>query len=268
MIRAVVLDVETTGKEVSRDQIVEISLLVGLDVDAECRGWRIKPSIPIHPEAEKVHGITAEAVANCPTFREAAPTFVPILINADVIVGYNVAFDLDVLQAELERAGLDRLDLTGKHVVDVLRLWHHVEPRTLVAAHERFVGAPLENAHAASVDVAATSRVLDAMLTQFGLLHKSWPELSALANPFAARANWIGPSNHLQWDGAHAVFGFGKHRGVRIALADGGFLQWVLGKDFPPHVKAIVREAFRRQPDDLDAWIAERFPRPAQQEAA
>jgi uncharacterized protein (DUF3820 family) len=111
--------------------------------------------------------------------------------------------------------------------------------------------------------------VLEAMLTAFGLLHKSWPELAAIANPFASRASWIGPTNHLQWDGPHAVFGFGKHRGQRIGMVDGGFLYWVLGKDFPQHVKEVCREACRMKPDELDAWIAERFPRPVtQQEAA
>lgn len=262
--RIVVLDVETTGKEVTRDQVVEVSLLLGLGDDAECRGWRIKPSVAIHPEAQKVHGISAADLEGCPAFGYVAPELVALVGAADVIVGYNVAFDLDVIQAELERAGFGRLDLSTKQVVDVLRLWHHVEPRTLIAAHEKFVGAPLENAHAASVDVAATGRVLTAMLDRFGLAGRGWPELAAIANPFAGRLNWIGPTNHLQWDGQHAVFGFGKHKGVRVVLAGGSFLQWVLGKDFPPHVQEVCREAFRRQPDDLDAWIAERYPRPMQ----
>src|SRR5580765_8954112 len=99
----VVLDVESTGKERATDQIIELCLRFGLSQDAESRTWRIRPLVPIHPEAVAVHGITMEAVAGCPVFPEAAPEFMPFLSAAGVIIGYNVAFDLDMLQAELAR---------------------------------------------------------------------------------------------------------------------------------------------------------------------
>lgn len=268
MTRVVILDVETTGKDVSRDQIVEISIQLGLGEIAECRGWRIKPTVEIHPEAQKVHGISAADVANCPTFREVALEVVGLLGVAEVIVGYNVAFDLDILNAELARVALPPIDTAAKLVVDVLRLWHHVEPRTLVAAHEKFVGEPLTNAHAASVDVAATGRVLRAMLDRFGLAGRAWPELAAIANPFEKRANWIGPSHHFQWDCGHAVVAFGKHAGIRIDRVDPGFLSWILTKDFPAHVKEICHVALRNRPEQIEALIAQRYPRPSQQEAA
>lgn len=263
MTAILVLDVETTGKDRATDQIVELCLLLGLGPDAECRGWRIRPTVPIHPEAQAVHGITAADLESCPPFRDVASQLVAYLTAAEVIVGYNVAFDLDIVQAELQRAGQQPLDLTGKHVVDVLRLWQHVEPRTLVAAHERFCGSQLTDAHAASADVAATARVLGAMLDRFGLTGWPWPELAAIANPFPGRENWIGPSHHIQWDRGNPVFAFGKHKGYRIDLVDPGFLSWVLGKDFPAHVKEVCRAALQQRGSLLETWIAERFGRPA-----
>src|SRR5947208_1127801 len=75
--------------------------------------------------------------------------------ETDVIVGYNIAFDIDMLQAEYTRIGKPLLDLTGKKIVDALRLWQQCEPRSLQHAHQRFVGNGFAAAHSASADVAA-----------------------------------------------------------------------------------------------------------------
>jgi DNA polymerase III subunit epsilon len=262
MTSIIILDVETTGKDRLTDQIVELCVQGGLGVDAGVLVWRIKPSIPIHPEATAVHGITAEDVATCPTFADLAAEISKAIAGADVIVGYNVAFDIDMLQVEFERAKLPRLDLATKQIVDVLRLWHHVEPRTLIAAHEKFLGWPMADAHAASADVAATGRVLSAMLEKFELAAKPWPELAAIANPFTGREKWIGPSHHVQWrDDGFAVFAFGKNNGSRIDQVDSGFLRWVLGKDFPSHVKDICHLALHKHGPELTDELAKRYPR-------
>lgn len=258
----VVFDVETTGKERATDQIVELCLQLGLGPDAESHVWRIRPSVPIHPEAQAVHGITAADLEACPPFAELAPTIIGPLSAATVIVGYNVSFDVDVLQAELARAGMPPLDLQGKQVVDVLRLWHHVEPRTLAAAHEKFCGTPIGEAHAARGDVAATGHVLAAMLDAFGLSGKTWAELAAIANPFLGREKWLGPSNHVQWENGHAIIAFGKYRGVPLCKVNPSFLHWLLDKDFPPHVKEIVRLVLDESDDDkVEATLAARYPR-------
>jgi DNA polymerase III subunit epsilon len=260
----IVLDVETTGKDRARDQVIELCIQLGIGADAEQRGWRFKPSIPIAPEATTVHGITDADVAACSSFGGSASVVASILAGADVIVGYNVAFDLDMLQAELARAGCTPLDLGTKQIVDVLRLWHHVEPRTLAAAHAKFVGSELSNAHAAGADVSGTARVLEAMLGVFGLADKPWQELAAISDPFPGRDAWIGPSNHVQWrDDGWPVFMFGKNKGCRIDQVDPGFLRWVIAKDFPPHVKEVCRAALQMSGERLKPWLAERYPRRA-----
>jgi DNA polymerase-3 subunit epsilon len=261
LAQVVVLDVETTGKERATDQIIELCMRFGLGAEATSRTWRIRPEVPIHPEATGVHGITMEMLAECPLFPAVAAEFLPLIAAANVIVGYNVAFDLDMLQAELSRAKIPPLSLGGKQVVDVLRLWHHVEPRALVAAHQKFCGAELVNAHQAEADVAATARVLESMLAAFGFADKAWPEIAAVSDPFANRTTWLGPSHHIQWDESGAVvFGFGKYKGQQVGHADRGFLRWVLAKDFPPHVKKICEVSMERR-RQFDDWIATYYPR-------
>lgn len=266
-LNVVVLDVETTGKERATDQIIEMCIRFGVEPNADARTWRIKPEVPIHPEALAVHGITMEALADCPLFVAAVSEFLPLIMKADVIVGYNVVFDLDMIQAELARAELPPLSLAGKQIVDVLRLWHYVEPRTLVAAHAKFCGEALVNAHQATVDVAATARVLSAMLSTFGLSDKPWDEIAVISDPYTSRAAWLGPSPHIQWDASGAVvFGFGKYKGKQVVHADGGFLRWVLAKDFPPHVKKICRVAHERR-RKFEEWITTYYPRPEAKDA-
>lgn len=265
MTSLVVLDVESTGKDRSVDQIIELCLCLGINADAESHTWRIRPTREIHAEATAVHGISAADLATCPSFADASPKFRPLLDAAGVIIGYNVAFDLDMIQAEFSRAKMAPLDLADKQIVDVLRLWHHVEPRTLVAAHAKFCGESLVDAHQASADVAATARVLAAMLATFGLADKTWPEIAAVSDPFPGRAAWIGPSMHIQWNGGAAVFGFGKNKGGRIDQADVGFLRWILAKDFPPHVKEVCRMALEHRSQFTD-WILRQYPRHVVQE--
>src|SRR4029453_3188765 len=92
----------------------------------------------------------------------------------DVFVGYNIAFDIDMLQAEYTRIGRPVLGFPGKKVIDPFRRGQELEPRSLQHAHQRFVGSGFEAAHSATADVAATGRVLAGMLRTFQLDGPDW----------------------------------------------------------------------------------------------
>ena len=60
-------DLETTGIDISKDRIVEISVLkVFSNGNKESRTWLVNPEMPIPPETTAVHGITNEKVSNEP----------------------------------------------------------------------------------------------------------------------------------------------------------------------------------------------------------
>ncbi|HEX8109843.1 MAG TPA: 3'-5' exonuclease [Kofleriaceae bacterium] len=120
--RLVIFDCETTGTDRLTDQVIELCIQLGLGDDASSRTWRIKPTAPIHPGAQAVHGITLADLEGCPAFAEVAEDIAAVFAETDVIVGYNIAFDIDMLQAEYTRIGKPMLDLTGKKVVDAFRL--------------------------------------------------------------------------------------------------------------------------------------------------
>lgn len=262
-------DCETTGIDFARDQVIELCVQHGLAPDATSQTWRMKPSVPIAPAAQAVHGITMDDLAACPAFEAFADEIAAVFAAADVIVGYNLSFDIEMLQAEYARIGRPALALGGKQIVDAFRLWQQCEPRSLQHAHRRFVGDEFAAAHSASADVAATGRVLIGMLRQFNLDDRDWSQIASVCDP--GRSSWVGPSRHLRWDGEVIVLGFGKHLGVAIhelaAGPDRGFLRWVLdrppGRDFPPHVAEICRAALERPADELLAWARERYGQPA-----
>ena len=273
-MRVVVFDVETTGTDRRNDQVIELGVQLGLDTTATGRTWRFRPEVPIHPGAQAVHGISMADLEGCPVFRDCLDEVAAVFEQAEVIIGYNIAFDIDMLAAEYERAGRKPIDFSGKTIVDAFRLWQQCEPRSLQHAHQRFVGDRFTAAHSASADVAATGRVLAGMLRAFGLEQQDWGAIAGLCDP--QRATWIGPTRHLRWEAGAVILGFGKYAGAALhKIAHGpdrSFLRWVLDRDFPPHVVEICRAALElaaraAQVDDaaepIAAWVRERFGAPS-----
>ena len=202
------------------------------------------------------------AVAATSADAECADEILAIFASAQVVVGYNLAFDIDMLQSEYERLRRTGLDFSGKTIVDAFRLWQQCEPRSLQHAHQRFVGDSFAAAHSASADVAATARVLQGMLRAFGLDGRGWDAIASVCD--ASRPSWVGPSRHLQWDAQGTiVVAFGKHSGTPVhvlaAGKDSGYLAWIADKDFPSHVIEICRKALELSGEDFLAWARRRF---------
>ena len=268
--RVLLFDVETTGTDRRRDQVIELCMQLGLDGERGVRTWRFKPTVSIHPGAQAVHGISIEDLADCPPFATCVEDINAIFEQADVIIGYNLAFDIDMLRAEYERMGATPPDFMGKTIVDPFRLWQQCEPRSLQHAHRRFVGDSFAAAHSASADVAATGRVLLGMLREFQLEDKGWTQIAGVCDPSAASGvRWVGPSKHMYWDDAQQiVLAVGKYSGITVHdLArerdTRGFLRWMTERDFPSHVIEIAKKALELRADDFLAWARRRYGQPA-----
>lgn len=259
-----IFDVETTGTDPERDQIIELALKKGLDAAAETKSRRFKPSIPIPARATSVHGIRDEDVADCPPIKNVLSSLRDLFAQAEVIVGYNVKFDIEMLQGEFKRAAMRPLDLSGKAIIDPLQLWRRMEPRKLEDAVKRFAKRDHQGAHSALADVEATSEVLLGMLKDFGLGDQSWSELDNFINP--EKVNWLGQSHHLRWQDGTAVFGFGKHFGrpvQEVVREDSSYLNWIITKDFPSHVATVLKHSLELDDADFKTWLSKEFGRSA-----
>lgn len=239
----IAFDVETTGKNPDTDQIVEISMCLYETGRERTYHRLVKPDIPITRGAEAVHGISMDDVADAPRFADIADDVERFLDHADVLVGYNVRFDIRVVESEFARIGRP-IDLSSKLVVDPYRIWQSLEPRTLSDAYRRFVGGELENAHSAEHDVQAAVNVLRGIRRTFNLEEATWEELARMSNP--GRDSWIGTSNHFVWSYEQVVVNFGKYNGrplLEVASRDRGYLEWIMRSDFPPHVQNLCKGA-------------------------
>jgi DNA polymerase III epsilon subunit-like protein len=68
-------DLETTGVNIVRDRIVEISVVKALvNGETEIRTRRINPEMPIPLESSLIHGIYDEDIKDAPTFKSVAKT--------------------------------------------------------------------------------------------------------------------------------------------------------------------------------------------------
>lgn len=85
-------DLETTGIDIARDRIVEISMVkVMPDGEEIVRTRRINPGMPIPAEATAIHGITDEDVKDCPLFPQIAKSLAQFIEDATSAVSIRTA---------------------------------------------------------------------------------------------------------------------------------------------------------------------------------
>ena len=233
-------DLETTGIDITKDRIVEISILkVYPNGNKESKTWLVNPTIPIPKAASDVHGITDERVAGEPTFKELAKQIHNMIKDSD-LAGYNSdRFDIPLLAEEMLRAEVD-FDLGNCVSVDVQTIFHKMEQRTLSAAYKFYCGKDLIDAHTASADTNATYEILKAQLDRYDSLENNIKKLSEFTyrKQIADFAGFIGYNEK-----GEEIFTFGKHKGKRVEDIfdeEPGYFGWLLGADFPLYTKKIL----------------------------
>ncbi len=230
-------DLETTGTDIMRDRIVEISMIKvmpdGSDIQ---RTVRVNPGCPIPAEATAIHHITDADVADKPAFREIAPALAESFAGCD-IAGFNSnRFDIPLLAEEFARAGID-FDFSAARFVDVQTIFHKREQRTLSAAYRFYCSKELEEAHSANADTRATYEVLMAQLDHYGDL----PNDIALLAEYSTQNRNVDLMGRLIYDDLHReVINFGKYKGqlaADVLRRDPGYFSWIQQGEFPSNTK-------------------------------
>lgn len=244
-------DIESTGVNVVRDRIVEISVLkVFPNGNREARTWLVNPEITIPEEVIAIHGISNEKVAQEPTFREIGPQVAAMLKDAD-LAGYNSnKFDIPMLAEEFLRAEVD-FNFAQKRTVDVQNIFHKKEKRTLEAAYRFYCDKDLSNAHSAEADTWATYEVLKSQLDRYEDLENDVPFLSEFSNRFRA-ADFAGFIILNKEDVECFSFGKYKNKPVEEVLEkDPGYYGWIQKAEFPLYTKKILTAIKLRK---LQSW--------------
>ena len=233
-------DLETTGLNVSKDRIIEMSYIKVMPNGVEeSKTILINPEMHIPEESTAIHGIKDEDVKDAPRFKEVAKELARVFQGCD-IAGFNsTRFDIPMLMEEFLRANVE-IDL-GKHrFVDVQTIFHKMEQRNLVAAYRFYCGKELENAHSASADTLATYEVLKAQLDRYPNLENN---IAFLSN-FSSQNRNVDLAGRIVYNDQNVeVFNFGKYKGVPVAEVlqkDSGYFGWLMNGDFPQNTKNVL----------------------------
>jgi DNA polymerase III subunit epsilon len=233
-------DLETTGIDVAKDRIVEISIFkVFPNGNKESKTWLVNPTIPIPAKTTAVHGITNEKVANEPSFNELAGQIHAMIKDSD-LGGFNSdRFDIPLLAEELLRAEVD-FDMKNRVSVDVQTIFHKKEERTLSAGYKFYCNASLENAHSAEADTMATYEILKAQLDRYPDLEN---DIKSLAE-FTTRKKSVDFAGFIALnDDGKEIFTFGKNKGQLVddvLEKEPGYYGWIQGADFPLYTKKVL----------------------------
>lgn len=226
-------DLETTGTDINKDRIVEISYIkVYPNGNEESKNVRINPGMHIPESSSQVHGITDDDVKDCPLFKDVAKSIAKVFEGCD-IAGFNSnRFDIPLLVEEFLRVGVD-LDLRKHKFIDVQNIYHKLEKRTLIAAYKYYCGKNLEDAHSALADTKATYEVLQAQLDHYPNELKN--DVNFLSE-FSTMTKTVDFAGRMAYDeNGNEVFTFGKYRGMKVTDVlhrDPGYFGWILQGDF------------------------------------
>ena len=280
----VIFDLETTGLDLVKDRVIQLSYIKVFPDGREVRGNEIiNPERAIAPEITQLTGISNDDVKDKPTFKQLAQKLCEVFAGSD-IAGFNSNhFDVPLLAEEFLRAGID-FDFSRCRLIDVQTIFHKMERRNLAAAYKFYCGRKMEDdfeAHRADQDTEATYRVLLGELDCYTEEHQRElgedPEGRVLQNDMQFLADFSKVNNNVDFAGRIVwgevkdrtgkplvdkdgnpvlteVFNFGKHKGIPVADVlrfDPGYYSWILGGDFTYNTKQVLtrirlREANKR----------------------
>ncbi|WP_418850409.1 exonuclease domain-containing protein [Prevotella sp.] len=264
----IVFDLETTGLDLVRDRIIQISYIKVLPGGKEQReNLLINPCKPIPQEVTELTGISNDDVKDAPSFKDVAQQLSEKMKDCD-FAGYNSNhFDIPMLAEEFLRAGID-FDFSKCRLIDAQTIFHKMERRNLASAYKFYCGRKMEEdftAHRADEDTEATYRVLMGELDKYApgvqeepdrVLENDMDFLAEFSKQndnvdFAGRIVWrplLGADGKplLDKDGKERrfeAFNFGKYKGRavdEVLRVDPGYYSWMMSGDFTFNTKQVL----------------------------
>lgn len=239
------IDLETTGTNLGSDRIVEIAIVKILpDGSKSVKRKIINPEMPVPKAASDIHGITDEMVKDAPTFKQVAQELKQMLDGCD-LSGYNSnRFDIPLLAEEFLRAGVD-FDMKGRRLIDVQKVFHMMEQRTLSAAYKFYCDKKLEGAHSAEADATATYEILEAQINRYPALGNTVDSILKLIGEEVI----VDFARRFVMENGVEVFNFGKFKGKPVAevlKTEPQYYDWMMKGDFPQHTKQKLTEIYTR----------------------
>ena len=239
------IDLETTGVHISNDRIVEIAIVKILpDGTNQVKRKLINPLMLIPAGSSAIHGITDEMVKDAPSFKQVANELKQFLENCD-LGGYNSnRFDVPMLLEEFLRAGIE-FTTDDRKLVDVQKVFHLMEQRTLTAAYKFYCNKTLDGAHGAEVDANATWEVLEAQLERYPQIGNTVENIVK----FTGEDDIVDFARRFIKENGIEIFNFGKHKGkpvTKVLKEEPQYYDWMMKGDFAMNTKQKLTEMHNR----------------------
>lgn len=239
------IDLETTGVHISNDRIVEIAIVKILpDGTNQVKRKLVNPLMPITAGASAIHGITDDMVKDAPSFKQVANELKQFLDNCD-LGGYNSnRFDVPMLIEEFLRAGIE-FTTDDRKLVDVQKVFHMMEQRTLTAAYKFYCNKSLDGAHSAEVDATATWEVLEAQLERYPQIGNTVENIVK----FTGEDDIVDFARRFVKENGIEIFNFGKHKGkpvTQVLKEEPQYYDWMMKGDFAMNTKQKLTEILNR----------------------
>lgn len=167
-MREIALDTETTGLDPnSGHRIVEIGCVEMIDriKTSEVFHVYLNPQRDMPEEAFRVHGLSAEFLADKPLFDAVADDFLNFVQDSPLVI-HNAQFDMKFINYELKKAG--KVEIPMARSVD-----------TVVMARKKFPGSPANlDALCKRFNIDLSARTLHGALLDAELLADVYLELN------------------------------------------------------------------------------------------
>ena len=270
----VAFDTETTGLDVQKEHIIQLSL-VKFETDnwqvLDQRDWYILPegAFTIPAEAEAVHHISkAFLLEHGVSLRSVYDDLIAFTKGCDILSYNGNGYDAPILYYNLKRLGLT-FDFDGRTWYDALTLERiHTAGmvdengerlhNNLTTAYTRYYGHPFEGAHNSLDDVLATIEVFKAQVATHGW---QWAQLDEFA--FICFDRW------LIRKGGYYYLNQGAHKGESIESMlqiDRSYLEWLIDKCkwTDDQTRDIIAPYLGRKPKKTPAPKPAAAPKPTQ----
>ena len=237
-MKLVCFDTETTGLDVQKEHIIQLSL-VKVDTDTwqveDQRDWYILPEgeFTIPAEAEAVHHISKDfLLEHGVSLRSVYDDLIAFTDGCDILSYNGNGYDAPILHYNLQRLGLN-FDFDGRIWYDALLLERiHTAGQVdengeklhnnLTAAYTRYYGHPFEGAHNSLDDVMATIEVFKAQVAAHGW---DWAQREEFS--FISFDRWLIKKGNYYYlnQGAH------RNESIESMLRiDRSYLEWIVDK--------------------------------------
>jgi ATP-dependent DNA helicase DinG len=166
--KLVFLDVETTGLSPAMgDRVVEIGMIVCQgSTEINRSSHLLNPGRPIPSDAQRIHCISDQDVAECPSFKEIAEEVKSTLVDF-WIVGHNVRFDAGFIGMELQLAACAQTPLGCLDTCQLASaLWDF--PNYKLETVVNTLKIPTTRLHRALDDASVTREVFHRVIEELG----------------------------------------------------------------------------------------------------